>query len=433
MYNYICILTCVKKVLIITYYWPPNGGTGVQRWMHFSRHLKSLGWDITVFTPDNSESSIHDDKLLDYVRGIKVIKSKIWEPMGLYKKFTGKKKNQKIQPGFLNEGKRKNISEKIALWIRANYFIPDAKCFWIKPSVKKIIELQKKEKFTHLISTGPPHSVHVIAKKVKEQVSIKWLADFRDPWTNIDWFPKLPLNSSSLKKHHSMEFEVLSQADEVVTVTPTLSKELSEISGKEVSTITNGYEENDFEEFKSHTTDKIIFFHHGSMNSDRNPIKLWEFLSKQIRNSEDWNKRLEIQCYGAIDSSVINKIKELGLSNHFKVSPFVAHNTVIKALEYASICFLPINKTQNAKGIMPNKLYEYIASDKPIVLIGPKDGDAASKISHQKHVLITDFDEDIKAIEIEKILKSEIDKSFKYQYSRKNLSKELNEVLIKMV
>ena len=169
------------------------------------------------------------------------------------------------------------------------------------------------------------------------------------------------------------------------------------------------------------------------MNSDRNPIKLWEFLSKQIRNSEDWNKRLEIQCYGAIDSSVINKIKELGLSNHFKVSPFVAHNTVIKALEYASICFLPINKTQNAKGIMPNKLYEYIASDKPIVLIGPKDGDAASKISHQKHVLITDFDEDIKAIEIEKILKSEIDKSFKYQYSRKNLSKELNEVLIKMV
>ena len=113
-------------------------------------------------------------------------------------------------------------------------------------------------KIEKIITTGPPHSTHLIGLNLKKQHNLKWIADFRDPWTNIDWFPKLPLNSSSLKKHHSMEFEVLSQADEVVTVTPTLSKELSEISGKEVSTITNGYEENDFEEFKEKAKVKAL-------------------------------------------------------------------------------------------------------------------------------------------------------------------------------
>jgi hydroxymethylpyrimidine pyrophosphatase-like HAD family hydrolase len=187
----------MKKVLIITYYWPPSGGTGVQRWMHFSLFLKKLGWEVMVFTPKNPETPLIDERLNDLVKEIPVKYSKIWEPFGLYKFFTRKGTNHQINYSLTNQTKKKSLIERFAIWIRANLFIPDAKSNWINPAIKEILELQRKENFSHIISTGPPHSVHLIAKGVKSATGIKWLADFRDPWTNIDWFSKLPMTRNT--------------------------------------------------------------------------------------------------------------------------------------------------------------------------------------------------------------------------------------------
>jgi hypothetical protein len=177
-----------KKVLIITYYWPPSGGSGVQRWLHFSRYLAQLGWEPIIYTPENAEAPIEDKSLIDpFTESVHVIKYPIWEPFEAYKALTGKK-GKKLQTGFLNEGGKqdKKWIQKFALWLRANLFIPDAKKFWIQPSIKHLRDFLKDHPVDIIVSTGPPHTTHLIALGLKRATGIPWLADFRDPWTNID-------------------------------------------------------------------------------------------------------------------------------------------------------------------------------------------------------------------------------------------------------
>ncbi len=419
----------MKKVLIITYYWPPNGGTGVQRWMHFSRYLKEFGWDVTVFTPVNAESAVSDPELLHLVSGIKVYTSKIWEPFDIYRKITGKKKSQRIQTGFLQEKKKLFSLEKFSLWVRANVFIPDAKMFWIRPAIKEIIALQKEEQFTHIISTGPPHSTHLIAAGVKDKIKIKWLADFRDPWTNIDWFPKLPMTKKTLAKHKNLELNVLKNSDAVVAVTFDMANEFKVISNRKIEVITNGFALEDFKNFTSKKSNELLVFHHGSLNADRNPIKFWKFLGDIVKTNEDWKKSLKIQLVGAVDVSVQKELEKNGLSKYLQLDSFMPHSEVIEALSYATLCLLPLNNTPNAKGIMPNKLYEYLATGKPMIVIGPKDGDAARVIKNLENCCVFDFDEDIDHhVLTECLKKGEISHDLS-MFNRYNLAVEIDKLL----
>lgn len=419
----------MKKVLIISYYWPPSGGTGVQRWMHFARYLHQLGWDVTVFTPENAESAILDIQLLDQVKDIKVIHSKIWEPFNFYRKLTGKKKSERIQTGFLKENKKQSFLEHFSLWVRANFFIPDAKKMWIKPAIKQIVELQQKEHFSHIISTGPPHSTHLIAMGVKAKIKIKWLADFRDPWTNIDWFSKLPMTQKTIAKHKSLELQVLKNCDAVVTVTYEMAKEFAEMCNRKIHVITNGFAPEDFANFKSRKSDKLIIFHHGSLNADRNPVKFWDFLGQCVKEDESWEKKLVIKLIGAVDISVLSKIDENGLSPYLEQKYFLPHHEVLNELSYASLCLMPLNNSPNAKGIMPNKLYEFLATGKPMVLIGPKDGDAAIAINNFENSCVFDFDEAIDKIKIEKCLKMGDQTHDLSKFNRFNLAKRINDLL----
>jgi hypothetical protein len=204
-----------KKVLIITYYWPPSGGSGVQRWLHFSRYLAQLGWEPIIYTPENAEAPLVDESLLDeFTDSVHVIKYPIWEPFDAYKALTGKK-GKKLQTGFLNEGGKqdKKWIQKIALWLRANLFIPDAKKFWIKPSIQHLSNFLKDHPVDIIVSTGPPHTTHLIALGLKRATGIPWLADFRDPWTNIDWFDKLPMTFLAKRKHKNLEQAVTYSAN----------------------------------------------------------------------------------------------------------------------------------------------------------------------------------------------------------------------------
>ena len=236
----------MKKVLIITYYWPPGGGAGVQRWLKFVKYLSHYGWQPVVYTPENGEMPVDDNSLQkDIPPGTRVIRRKIWEPYSLYKLFIGAGTGEKINTGFLTERKKPGLAERISVWLRGNIFIPDARRFWIKPSVNFLEGYLKKEPVDVIVSTGPPHSMHLIARKISKKRNIPWIADFRDPWTNIDYYQDLMLTGYADRKHHKLEHQVVTHADRVVVVGNTMKEEFEAAYNRKIDVITNGYDSED--------------------------------------------------------------------------------------------------------------------------------------------------------------------------------------------
>ena len=374
----------MKKVLIITYYWPPSGGGGVQRWVKFVKYLREFGWEPIVFTPENPERPSFDNSLLkDIPDNIKIIKNKIWEPFRIYKKLTGRKKSDKIQTAFLSEEKSKvGILENLSIWIRGNLFIPDARKYWIKPSVKLLTDFLNNNPVDVIVTTGPPHSAHMIGLSLKRKTGILWLADFRDPWTNIDYYNELKLGKRADRIHHKLEKEVLETADEVVVISPGMAQEFNSIHPKDYKVIPNGYDADDIHERSSTITigGKFSLAHIGSLTKTRNPLNLWKALSQIVDEDDDFASNLEIHNIGKLDINALESIKLYKLERFLKQTDYMPHNEVVKEQQYATLLLLLVNDTPNAKLILTGKIFEYLVSGTPIICIAPLDGDAANVI-----------------------------------------------------
>ena len=384
----------MKKVLVITYYWPPSGGAGVQRWLKFVKYLREFGWEPIVYTPENPEAPAVDESLLkDIPPNLIVIKQPIWEPYNLYKGLIGQKKDEKINAGFLTEKKKPGLAEKISVWIRGNWFIPDARKFWIKPSIKFLSEYLKKNPVDAMDSTGPPHSMHLIALGLKNKLNLPWLADFRDPWTNIDFYDKLLLTKSSDEKHKKMELEVLKNADSVVAVGWKMADDLKKISGQKIEVITNGYDEDDFSIKQIDLDKKFSIGHIGAMNADRNPKMLWAALSELLSENENLTKDLKINFIGKTDYSVINYLEKNKLSSFVTKTDYLSHEKITEAMQASQILLLALNNTPNTLGVISGKLFEYIAAKRPILAIGKENGDAAQIIKETGAGTICDFED----------------------------------------
>lgn len=426
-----------KKVLIITYYWPPSGGAGVQRWLKFSKYLPGFDWEPIIYTPENPEAPIKDNSLFDDVNpNIKVLKRTIWEPYSFYKRLTGKSKSQSISVGFLQEKKPKPLLEKISVFIRGNLFIPDAKRFWVKPSVKFLKHYIKENNIKAVISTGPPHSMHLIALRLKKKLNVKWIADFRDPWTNIDFYHELRLLGISDRKHKRLEREALSNADTVVSVSKTWGDELKELGAKKVKIITNGFDDVKVPTSKPSLDKKFSIVHVGSINKDRNHRIFWEVILNIAKNNSDFKNALEIKLIGKVDYEVIEQIKMLSLLDNLNYIDYIPHEEVIKELVKSWVLYLPINNTPNAKGIIPGKFFEYLASQRPILTIGLTESDIANILKKTNSGVIFDFDdfENIQGFILQKFRDYEtgeenVSITNEFSYSRKNLTKQLSELL----
>lgn len=383
-----------KRVLIITYYWPPSGGAGVQRWLKFAKYLPEFGWQPVVYTVENGELPSEDKSLLkDIPKEAEVLKQPIWEPYDAYKKFVGRKKEDKINAGFLNENKKSGIADNIAVWIRGNLFIPDARKYWVSPSVKYLLNYLKEHPVDAIVSTGPPHSMHLIAMELKRRTGIKWVADFRDPWTNIDFYKDLKLTSFADKKHKKLEKKVLSIADEVVTIGNTLGKELRELGAKNVHVITNGFDSESDDNKGVELDRKISIAHIGSMTKTRNPENLWKAISELITENDSLKDKLEIKLVGKVDIDVITSIESHGLKNILHRIDYLPHEEVVLEQKKTHILLLVINNTPNAKGILTGKVFEYMASGRPILAIGPKDGDVAEVFKQTNSGEVIDYDD----------------------------------------
>lgn len=370
----------LKKVLIISYYWPPSGGGGVQRWLKMSKYLPEYGWQPIIFTPSNGESPVVDESLLDEVHSaVETIKTPIWEPYSFYKRFTGKKSSEKVYSGFIND-KKESFTQKLSVFIRGNFFIPDARKFWIKPSIKYLRKYLLEHPVDRIISTGPPHSTHLIASGVVDKIPIPWVADFRDPWTNIDFYDQLRLSKWADKKHRALEQKVLRKATKIVTVSEHWAKDFEKLSGRPIEVIRNGYDHADFEQEPSNLGEAFTICHIGSMNKDRNPSALWQALESLVA-SPSFAANLSIKLIGNVDHSIFDAINKHGLNVYLDHTPFMVHKEALSELQKSQLLLLPINDTPNSLGVVPGKIYEYLGARRPIIGIGPSDGDSATILS----------------------------------------------------
>jgi glycosyltransferase involved in cell wall biosynthesis len=383
----------MKKVLIISYYWPPSGGAGVQRWLKFVKYLRNFGWEPVVYTPENPESPETDESLFrDIPENLTILKNRIWEPYLAYKKFMGRGREEKIQAAFLNEKKSNPVTENISVWIRGNFFIPDARKFWIHPSVRFLKRYIDKNPIDLLISTGPPHSMHRIGLQVAANCNLPWIADFRDPWTNIDFYTDLKLTKWADRKHHKMELEILKKASAVVTIGKSMAEDFNKIWQRDYDVITNGFDEDDIVPSEDIIADKKFSIAHiGSLVGSRNPLVLWEALRLILDDDKNFCYDLEIKLAGRVDFSVLESIEKYGLAGYINKIEYLPHPEVVKVQQQSQVLLLLINNTPNSKSILTGKFFEYLATGRPILCIGPPDGDAAAILQETNAGLISNF------------------------------------------
>lgn len=430
----------MKKVLIISYYWPPAGGISVHRCLKFAKYLREFGWEPVICTANNAEYPVIDEgNFKDVPEGVTVLKTKIWEPYNLFKFISGKKKEERIHNVFLEEEKP-SLAHKLGIWIRGNIFIPDARKFWIRPSVKFLSKYLKENPVDVLFTNGPPHSTHMIAYGVKNNLGIPWHADFQDPWTQVDYFPQLMLNPISKKIHKTMEQRIFSSADKITICSDTWKSDLESIGAHDVGVIVWGYDEDDFKNISVPLSKKFTLSHFGSLGPDRNAKTLWKALSIIAKESEQFAKDLEIELVGFIGHAIIDEITSLGLADNLKLSAHISREETLERMCQSQALLLILNDMPNVKGRLPGKLFEYLASHRPILVIGPQDSDA-SKIVHGVNAGYTcGFDDlDKTLITVKelyhkykegKLISNQTDIS---QYSNRNLTKKLADYLDQII
>ena len=380
----------MKRVLVITYYWPPAGGPGVQRWLKFVTYFKEFGIDPIVFIPDNPHYPITDESIgSELPEGIQIIRFPIKEPYG-FANLISKKKITQVSSGIITKRKQ-SVLEKVLLWIRGNFFIPDARIGWVKPSINFLRNFIADHHVEAIITSGPPHSLHLIGKSLKEETGIKWVADFRDPWTTIHYHKSLRLTKRAQKKHIALESEVLTKADHVVVTSATTKKAFQKITQTPIEVITNGYDSND--NFKLNLDIKFTLSHIGTLLSNRNPIVLWEALSELCSENPEFSKDLLIQLAGSVSDAILISIQKYGLMDQCIVLGYLSHQKAIQ-LQYNSQVLLLIEMNlPETKAIIPGKLFEYLAAKRPILAIGPVDSDVEKIIEETNSGSYFDYSE----------------------------------------
>ena len=362
-----------KSVLIILYYWPPAGGPGVQRWLKFVKYLPEYGIKPIVYVPSNPNYPIIDESLINEVSDdITIIKQPIREPY----KFAGilsKKKSKTISKGIIPNKKSQTVLDKLLLFIRGNLFIPDARKSWVRPSVQYLSTYIKDYSIGTIITTGPPHSLHLIGLQLKKSDNVQWVADFRDPWTTIGYHKQLKLTKAAQKKHKQLEKNVLQAADKVIVTSEVTKKEFSKITDKPISVITNGYDL--LPSIKTNLDSKFSIAHIGSLLSERNPTILWQVLNDLIQNQPGFAHDFKLKLVGYVSEEVLKEIDSNGLIDYLENIGYVSHRQAVENQRNAQLLLLIEIDSPETVSIIPGKIFEYMVSGRPIVAIGPKGSD----------------------------------------------------------
>ncbi len=427
-----------KKILIITYYWPPAGGPGVQRWLKFAKYLPEYGWEPVIYTPENPSYPLTDESLMkDVPEGIEIVKTKIWEPYQLAEKLN--KSNKKFKAGQFDVGKNQSWKSRLSIWVRGNFFIPDARVFWVKPSVKFLEKYLKENKIDVVVTSGPPHSLHLIGLNLKKQLpDLKWIADFRDPWTEISYYKHLKLTGRSDKKHRKLESEVFKNAD-ITLATSYTDAENFRKNGANAVCITNGFDETDARAKSSDTSateEKFTLSYIGVLEQLRNPENLWQALNDLVETNPEFATNFMLKFAGRIDDKILHALENSALKSHISNLGYLSHDKAVEEMEKSSLLIITNFPNDTSKGIIPGKIFEYLATGKQIISFGPREADVSTILNETKagkHFSYHDA-ETVKTFILEEFqlwkngdhIKNSQDIA---QFSRRNLTKQLAAVL----
>jgi len=435
----------MKKVLIITYYWVPSGGSGVQRWVKFVKYLRDFGWEPIIYAPENADYPVVDDSFkTDLPENLTVIRRPIFEPYKFYRHFTGKK-NKAIQTGFVSDTHQKSWKERLSGWLRGNIFIPDPRIFWLRTSRKFLKRYLHKNPVDLIVTTGPPHSVHLIGHRLKKHYPhIPWMADFRDPWTSVYYYKDLQTGKIADFLHHQMEASIVEKADLVLVVSDRMKREYQSFKHRKIAVIPNGFDADDFQktETSGNSDSHFVIAHTGLLTANQNPTILWKVLRALSEEYTEFKQDLKIQLIGNVDASVVENIQLHGLQDRLEMIPYVPHSKAIEFQQKSSILLLCLIENPDTKCIVTGKLFEYMRAGRPIISIGYTDGDAADILIQTRTGDTFDFYD-------ERLLKEKIltyyrdyqagtlhlqaDKEAIAQHSRKNLTKKLSRLMNQLV
>ena len=366
------------KVLFITYYWPPSGGAGVQRCLKFVKHLPEFGIEPTVITVDENEGAypLFDQSLVAEIpAGVRVFRTSTSEPFEYYKKLTGKKEIP--YGGFANE-KKTGFVQKLFKFLRGNLFIPDARVGWNKHALKKCAELLKTEKFDAVITTSPPHSTQLIGLELQKKYGLRWIADLRDPWTDIYYYKDLAHTALAKKLDEKYERNVIEKSDAML-VTSADTKRLflnksPKVDPHKVHVLPNGYDEADFQFDSEPPQDMFCLTYTGTITDTYNISTFLQAFAENARRHSDVNFRLRF--VGKVSAEVHKQIEEANLLFCTEFIAFVPHRESIQYLMRATALLMAVPDVENNFCILPGKLFEYLASNKQIICIGPVASDA---------------------------------------------------------
>ena len=380
----------MKKVLIVAYYFPPSGGPGVQRVLKYVQYLRDFGWEPVVLTVSNGSVPARDESLIAAIpSGVRVIRTEIFEPYDIYRKLTGKEKGSAIDVNTIRkDGTKLPLSERLAEFIRATLFIPDARIGWYANAVRAGLDAIRDEGVDAIYSSSPPYTCALIARGLKRKTGLPWIAGFRDPWTKFITTPKrwaLPAKVDSMLEH-----AVFREANEVevawLGITKDALDKYPDLPPEKFHHLPNGYDSADMPDVdpRDRTDERFTVTYTGSMYGRRNPEAFLRAVEMLVHRGDVDRERIRLRFIGRFGDEVLAMFARSDLGNAIEVVGYMAHTESIRQLLLADALLLVVDEYEGSDDVVPGKVYEYVGSGRPVLAVAPERSAIADLIAETR-------------------------------------------------